>query len=177
LSLPSRQFLDHALPRHGRDTADLPTATGRGYLSMMKSLLEDGPVQEDVDLTVLALVVPDFELSELAGVGAACATPGSTAMFGVSDHGHATTFLALRLATVVAGRRGIDRVAVFAADQGRLPYGSGGGPAVDGSGGTPDVAALLVLTRRSTPGGVRLARRSLRGEGVAVDVALPLAKG
>jgi hypothetical protein len=172
LTRPSRQFLEAALPRFGQGTGSLSDAEGQGYLAMMQALLEDAPVEEDVDLTVVSLVVPDFDLDNLAGVGAASATPGSTAMLGVSDHGRATTFMALRLATLLAARRGVDRVAVFAADQVRMPYPTDEAPAADRPGDTDDVAALLLLTRRPTPGGMRLAHGSLRRGEVPVSQAV-----
>jgi hypothetical protein len=155
----SRLFLNGVLPRFGLSTGRLADARGRDYQSMLTELLEEHTDADPVDVTVVAHAVPDFSLSTLAGIGAAGATAGERTMFGVSDSGRVTSFMALRLAVRFASRQGIDTVAVLVADQACLPYDAGSDPLrrVDG-----DAAALLLLSRRSGPQNLRLARRSTR---------------
>ncbi len=157
---PSRMFLEGLLPKFGLGTERLAAARGRDYLSMMTELVQDHTDDQPVDLTVVAHAVPDFSAAQLAGIGAAGATPGATTMFGVSDGGRVTSFMALRLAARFAARQHIDRVAVLVADQACLPYDTGSDTStrVDA-----DAAALLLLSRGAGPRPLRLARRSTRG--------------
>ena len=160
LDEPSRLFLEGVLPRFQMSTAQLDGARGRNYWTMLTELLAEHADAQPVDLTVVAHAVPDFSLAKLAGIGAAGATPGATTMFGVSDNGRVTPFVALRLAVQFASRQQIDRVAVLVADQACLPYDAGSSPLTHVD---DNAAALLLLSRDSGADPLRLARRSTRG--------------
>lgn len=154
----TRTFLEAAVPAAGLDLDGdrLRDARGHAYADMAAAVLADVLGGRRLDLLVLAHVVPDLALSDIATISAGEAVGGVGASFGVSDQGSLAPFSALRLADVFAERQGLERAAVVVVDQHVLPYTTTRSPLQELAG---DAAVVLLLERTQAPA-LRLAHRS-----------------
>jgi hypothetical protein len=154
----ARTFLRSAVPAAGvvLDATDLRDARGHAYADMAAAVLGDVLAGRPLDLLVLAHVVPDLALEDVATISAGELVGGVGASFGVSDQGSLAPFTALHLADVFAARQGLARAAVVVVDQHVLPYRTDRSAAQQLVGD----AAVALLLEPAPDAGLRLAHRT-----------------
>jgi len=139
---------------------------GQSYGEMAEDLIRATvPVDEPVDLLVLAYAVPDMQPGRATATYLSHVCPGTPLSFAITEQGSAAGFSGLRVARDYAASAGFRRVLLLVAEQASVPY-----PAAAAVPARHRGIALLLDTE-PLPSGRRLAALRQRAGVPAAEVA------